>query len=72
MISHLEICFCELPEWFRLNCLKLNDDKCHLLVSNHTSGVSIRTGVNTIVCSSSEKLLGIHSENTLKFDAHMS
>ena len=67
VISHFEVCFCELSE-----CLKLNDDKCHLLVSNHTSGVSIRTGVNTIVCSSSEKLLVIHIENTLKFDAHVS
>ena len=44
VISHLEVCFCKLSEWFRLKCLKLNDDKCHRFASNHTSGVIIRLG----------------------------
>ena len=44
VISHLEV-FLRTLEWSSLNCLELNDDKCQLLVTNHTSGVSIRTGV---------------------------
>ena len=37
VISKLEGNFCILSKWFKLNCLQLNDDKSHLLASNHTS-----------------------------------
>ena len=71
VITQLQENFCKLSEWSKLNCLKLNDDKCHLLVSNHVGDININTGDNIITCSASEKLLGVHIDNTLKFDVHI-
>ena len=72
VIIQLEEDFCQLSEWFRINCLTVNDDKCHLLVSNHTSDVNIKVGTKNITCSESEKLLGVIIDNSLKFDKHVS
>ena len=72
VITQLEDDFCELSEWFRINCLTVNNDKCHLLVSNHISDVHIKVGTNNITCSASEKFLGVTIDNTLKFDKHVS
>ena len=72
VISKLEENFCILSKWFKLNCLQLNDDKSHLLASNHTSDINIYIGANTISCSSSVKLLGVRIDDTLKFDEHVS
>ena len=47
-----------------LNCLQLNDDKSHLLTSNHTSDINIDVGANTITCSAPVKLLGVRIDNT--------
>ena len=66
VISQLEEDFCKLSKWFKLNCLKLNDDKSYLLVSNNLSDVNIDVGRYTITCSESVKLLGIRIENTNK------
>ena len=64
VISKLEENFCILPKWFKLNCLQLNDDKSHLLASNHTSDININVGANIIICSASVKLLGVRIDNT--------
>ena len=72
VISKLEENFCILSKWFKLNCLQLNEDKSHLLASNHTSDININVGANTITCSGSIKLLGLRIDNTLKFDEHVS
>ena len=72
VIKQLEGNFCKLSEWARYNCLKLNDDKSHLLVSKHVGDVQINAGGNIITSSASEKLLGVHIDNTLKFDKHVS
>ena len=72
VISQLEDNFFTLSKWFKLNSFKLNDDKSHLLVSNHTSDVNINIGGYTITCSASEKLLGVCIDNTLKFEEHIS
>ena len=60
----------KLFDWFSNNCLKVNPDKCHLLVN--TTG-NIRTSVRneTISNSSSQKLLGIRFNSDFGFDDHV-
>ena len=57
--------------WFRINEIKSNDDKCHLIVAN-TSNVSVTIGSEIIEASNSVKLLGINMDNELKFNTHIS
>ena len=71
VIVQLQENFRKLSEWSRLNCLKLNNDKSHHLVCNHVGDININAGGNIITCSESEKLLGVHIDNTLKFDVHV-
>ena len=72
VISQLEEDFCKLSQWFNLNRLQLNDDRSHLLVSNKIFDVNVNVGRYTITCSESVKPLGVHIENTLKFDEQVS
>ena len=39
-----------LIKWFKDNYLKLNTDKCHLLVPNHRDNVSINAADDIIEC----------------------
>ena len=48
-----------LLEWFKVNEMKPNADKCHLLVINNTDEASVKLGVETIVSSPSVDLLGV-------------
>ena len=57
--------------WFYDNYLKMNVDKCHLLVSSHEV-VSITVDQQVINCSNSVKLLGVTIDNNLSFDTHVS
>ena len=61
-----------LIKWFRENYLKMNEDKCHLLITNqeNNSGSAI-IGKETIKNSESVKLLGITIDNKLRFDKHV-
>ena len=58
--------------WFETNYMKLNTDKCHLLVSGkkheHTW---VKLGKHKIWESNSVKLLGITIDNDLNFDNHV-
>ena len=45
-----------LIQWFQENHLKLNTDKCHLLVSNHDNSVFATVGNDSIECEMSAKL----------------
>ena len=59
--------------WFELNYMKLNTDKCHLLVSGNKIGQMSAKLDRTIVWKSNDiKLLGIKLNNKLKFDKHVS
>ena len=58
-------------EWFRNNEMKSNDDKCHLLVANH-SGQSLNLENNMIQSSDSVKLLGVIIDKQLNFKEHVS
>ena len=60
-------------EWFQNNCMKLNEDKYHLLVGGdkHES-IWAKIGDARIWESNKQKLLGVHIGRTLSLDGHVS
>ena len=61
-------------EWFADNFMKLNADKCNLLVLGQSTNepVTVRIGNSEVVNSSQQKLLGVQIDNKLSFDNHVS
>ena len=62
-------------EWFDNNYMKLNAEKCNLLIGGNksrTEHIFVKVGDAMIWGSQSEKLLGLVIDNKLKFDAHIS
>jgi len=58
--------------WFENNYMKLNTDKCHLLVSgNKMEHLWVQVGKDKIWESQKVKLLGVTIDNELKFDKHV-
>ena len=58
--------------WIETNYMKLNSDKCHLLVSgHHYEEMFVKIGNDIIWESKSVKLLGIIIDKELKFDKHV-
>ena len=58
--------------WFQNNYMKLNTDKCHLLVAGHKfEHTWVRVGPDKIWEDHSVKLLGVSIHNKLKFDKHV-
>ena len=65
--SHLAI------EWFESNYMKLNQDKCHLLVSGYKhENIWARIGEVKIWESSKQKLLGVVIDRDLNFNEYVS
>ena len=60
-----------LLKWFNDNYFKVNDDKCHLLATNHDQHISLMIGKELIKGSKSVKLLGITIDNKLNFNEHV-
>ena len=59
-------------EWFEANYMKLNADKCHLIVVGHKHEcVWAKIGSEMIWESKVEKLLGINIDRKLSFDTHV-
>ena len=59
-------------EWFENNSMKLNDDKCHLLISGlKYENVWEQIGNAKIWESKTQKLLGVKIDRTLNFDEHV-
>ena len=58
--------------WFDNNFLKLNADKCKLLVTNHEDDVSITLDNEVIKGDKFVKLLGVKIDNKLDFNEHIS
>ena len=56
--------------WFGNNLLKINAEKCHLLVSSNEK-VTIKIGSHEIGNTKREKLLGVHLDTGLSFDYHV-
>ena len=61
-----------LIQWFSDNYLKLNADKCHLLISNNSKDICINVEDEVIECENSVKLLGVTIDNKLTFKDHVS
>ena len=57
--------------WFENNFLKLNPDKCKLLITSNANDVGIRVGNEIIEAQKSVNLLGIKIDNDLKFTEHV-
>ena len=60
-----------LIEWFNNNYLKMNADKCHLLITNQDKNVCININGENIEGKNSVKLLGIKIDNKLNFNEHV-
>ena len=58
-----------LFQWFESNLLKVNADKCHLLVSS-SDAVHLRISKYDIKNSECEKLLGVKFESKLTLEKH--
>ena len=57
--------------WFRLNEMKSNDDKCHLIIANNEE-ISLNLEHDIIMSSDSIKLLGVYIDKKLNFNEHVS
>ena len=56
-------------EWFENNYMKLNGDKCHLLISGFRYQIHwLKVGNSIILESSEEKLLEVNIDRDLKFN----
>ena len=59
--------------WFENNYMKLNEDKCHFLISGNTyEHLWVKVGDVLIWESSKEKLLGVTIDKNLTFTEHVS
>ena len=59
-------------EWFESNYMKLNQDKCHFLLSGHKHKVMFaKIGHSKIWENCTQKLLGIIIDRNLKFDEYI-
>ena len=59
-------------EWFEANYMKLNPDKCHLLVAgNKHEHIYAKIGDSCIWESRETRLLGLSLDNKLKFENHI-
>ena len=68
VIATLESDALKIAEWFQNNCIKLNEDKCHLMVfGDKSNDVSLNIGRITIKESTEEKLLGVILDKRLYF-----
>ena len=72
LISKLEHYSVLAIEWFECNYMKLNQDKCHLLISGHKyENVWANIGSFKIWESNDEKLLGAKIDRNLKFNHYI-
>ena len=72
IINRLENETLILSEWFQNNYLRLNGEKCHLMIFGEKSNdLSIKIGNTTIKESTEEKLLGVTLDKQLSFKTHV-
>ena len=73
LIYHLEYDALSAIVWFDNNYMKLNQDKCHFLISgNKNEHLFVNVGDELIWESEAEKLLGVTIYKNLNFDKHLS
>ena len=70
VIESLRVSSKSLFEWFLINQMKANPDKCHLLMSTAIP-TNLDIGDVTIQNSECEKLLGVNIDSKLTFKSHL-
>ena len=70
---HLENDALKITEWFPNNFMKLNEDKCHLMIfgAKGNNEISIKIGETRVKESTEENLLGITFDQSLSFKQHV-
>ena len=71
VLEKLECSTHDLFQWFKVNHMKANPDKCHLLVTTNTL-TSVNINGFQITNSTEKKLLGIKFDSKLSFENHVS
>ena len=71
LLSKLQICTLKLFEWFANNHMKVNSDKCHLILSFNDENKKIELNGEAINNTQAQKLLAVHIDYKLKFDTHI-
>ena len=71
VLEKLESSAHDLFRWFKKNHMKVNPDKCHLLVTTNTL-TSVNVNGFQITNSTEQKLLGIKFNSKLSFENHVS
>ena len=72
IINRLENETLILSEWFQNNYMRLNGEKCHLMIFGEKSNnLSIKIGNTTIKESTEEKLLGVTLDKQFSFKTHV-
>ena len=60
-----------LLDWFTINEMKPNANKCHLLVANPKDTIAVKLGLEEISNDQSVELLGIKIDKNLNFTEHV-
>ena len=60
-----------LMHWFKNNYMKLNPDKCRMILSDKDHNLNISLGNELVSNSECEKILGIHFDSKLDFNTHV-
>ena len=72
MMNRLEYEIETSVTWFRNNYMKLNGDKCHLIIGGNKKELLTTTiGEHSVKETEKERLLGIQIDRELKFDHHV-
>ena len=72
LMRRLEHDYLIVIEWFESNYMKLNGNKCHLIISGHKhEHMWVNVGGSRIWESESEKILGVTIDRELKFEEHV-
>ena len=72
IVNRLETDSSILAKWFTENYMKLNEEKCHLMIFGNKSKDSlVAIGESTIKESKYEKLLGVTFDKKLSFTKHV-
>ena len=73
VIMHLENDALKISEWFPNHFMKLNADKCHLMIfgAKGNNEISITIGEARVKESTEENLLGITFDQSLSFKQHV-
>ena len=73
VVTHLENDALKITEWFPNNFMKLNEDKCHLMIFGEKGNdeISIKIGEACIKENTKGNLLGITFDQSLSFKQHV-